>query len=152
MMPVKEDFLSGVIALADEHPERPGRLIKAVWPQIKAAIERGHTLKLIHQRLISDGVRISYRQFTAHVRQLLGKTAKRRETTSQAAATQPTAPPKRSKKERVFSDRSPSISESAGGKASIDAPVLDDPWANVRDRLHTHRPGFQWNDEEVIDR
>lgn len=24
----------------------------------------------------------------------------------------------------------------------------DDPWGNLRDRLHTNRPGFHWDDDE----
>src|SRR5438552_11959396 len=49
---VKNDFLAGVIALAQENPARFVNLIRNGWPEIKAAIDQGHTLKVIHERLV----------------------------------------------------------------------------------------------------
>src|SRR5207247_5507073 len=87
---VKKDFLAGVIALAEENPTKFVNLIRNGWPEIKAAMDQGHTLKVIHQRLAKGGVRISYRLFTLYVRQLLGKPRKPRGKSRKAEL--PTAP------------------------------------------------------------
>ena len=149
-MAVKKDFLSEVIALADERPARAGRLIKIAWPEIKAVMDQGHTLKVIHQRLLKGGVRISYRQFTAYVRQFLGKTPTRpRDKPQQPCTAKSTAPPKRTGKGHVATKDVPTHFEGINRKASAADARADDPWANLRDRLHTNRPGFQWDDEET---
>jgi hypothetical protein len=147
---VKKDFLSGVIALADEQPARAGRLIKITWPEIKAAMDQGHTLKVIHQRLLKGGVRISYRQFTAYVRQFLGKTPTRpRDRPQQPRNAKSTAPPKRPRKRTVATEDVPTHLERINREALAADARADDPWANLRDRLHPNRPGFQWDDEET---
>jgi hypothetical protein len=34
-----------------------------VWPDIKAALDRGHSVKVVHERFVKAGVDISYRLF-----------------------------------------------------------------------------------------
>jgi hypothetical protein len=88
----KRDFLTGIIALGDEHPARFLHLIRDGWPEIKAAIDQGHTLKVIHRRLVEGGVRISYRCFTTYVRRFqrrpeeLGQATRKAEPIPSAAA------------------------------------------------------------------
>jgi excisionase family DNA binding protein len=57
-------------ALCDEHPKRLVSLVRLAWPSIKAALDRGHAVKVIHQRFVKSGVKISYRLFTMYVGQL----------------------------------------------------------------------------------
>src|SRR6266516_2588285 len=66
----KRDFLAGVIALSQENPKRFLSLMREGWPEIKAAIDQGHTLKVIHQRLVEGGVKMTYRCFTTYVRRI----------------------------------------------------------------------------------
>ena len=62
----------GIAVPSDQHPasaleslgrEKPIRLmaqLRAVWPQVEQALQAGHTLRLIHQRLNMAGIQISY--------------------------------------------------------------------------------------------
>src|SRR5215831_1588374 len=61
---------SMLVALCDEEPKMLIRLLRSLWPDIRAAMDRGHTLKVIHERLAQDGISISYRQFCAYVARL----------------------------------------------------------------------------------
>jgi len=53
--------LSPVEALARENPTQLMAQLRAFWPQVQQALEAGHTLRLIHQRLNMAGVPISYK-------------------------------------------------------------------------------------------
>ena len=145
---MKKDFLAGVVALGEENPTRFANLIRNGWPVIKAAMDQGHTLKVIHQRLAEGGVRISYRHFTRYVRQLLSKPRMARDELEKVEP-KITAPAKAEK--RDDSGRDEVVVEVAAGESpsKLDAPS-DDPWGNVRKLLHENRPGFQW-DEDVPD-
>jgi hypothetical protein len=61
------DALGG---LRDENPKRLVSLVRTAWPDIKAAIDRGHSVKVIHDRFVGAGIRISYRLFAMYVGQL----------------------------------------------------------------------------------
>src|SRR5437867_2703380 len=60
-------------SLHRENPTKLISLIRIAWPDIEKALARGHTLKLIHSRLIEDGLRISYCLLSLYVRRLQGK-------------------------------------------------------------------------------
>jgi excisionase family DNA binding protein len=63
--------LAAILAgLRDEDPEKFVSLVRLVWPDIKAALGRGHTVKVIHERFVKGGVDISYRLFALYVGQL----------------------------------------------------------------------------------
>ena len=60
-------------------PERRTTLIDAVriaWPHIKAALDRGHTIKVVHQRLTEDGFHISYRLLASYVKRMRSEASK----------------------------------------------------------------------------
>jgi hypothetical protein len=53
--------------------EKPAKLIKLIglaWPEIEAALEQGHTLRRIHQRLVQSGIPISYSLLTVYVKRI----------------------------------------------------------------------------------
>src|SRR5262245_29290685 len=128
-MGMTKDFLSGVVALADEQPARVGQLIRIAWPEIKAAMDRGHTLKVIHQRLLKGGVRVSYRQFTAYVRQFLKNTpAHPSEEPQQRRSAKSTARPKQREKAHVAREDALVHFESIDREGSDAATTEDDPW------------------------
>jgi hypothetical protein len=111
-------------------------------------MDQGHTLKVIHQGLLKGGVRISYRQFTGYVRQFLRNTpAHPSEAPQQCRTAKSTAPPKQRENAHVAREDAQIHFESIDGEGSNAAATEDDPWANLRDRLHNNRPGFQWDDE-----
>ncbi len=58
--------LSELEALARERPTRLMAQLRRVWPQVQAALDAGHTLRLIHQRLNLAGVPISYKRLSTY--------------------------------------------------------------------------------------
>lgn len=70
-----EDTLPRLGNLLKVRPRRASRLIRLIWPDIQAALEVGHTLKFVHQRLRESGVSISYNQFTVYVSRLRRESA-----------------------------------------------------------------------------
>ena len=52
--------VSAVESLGREKPMRLMAQLRAVWPQVEQALQAGHTLRLIHQRLNMAGIQISY--------------------------------------------------------------------------------------------
>ncbi len=51
---------SAVESLGREKPTKLMAQLCAVWPQVEQALQAGHTLRLIHQRLNLAGIQISY--------------------------------------------------------------------------------------------
>ena len=145
---MKKDFLAGVVALGDENPKRFAKVIRNGWPEIKAAMDEGHTLKVIHQRLAERGVRISYRHFTRSVRQLLATPRTARDESGKAVP-KITTPARAEKRNDSGHDDVVMEVAAAESPGNPEAPT-DDPWGNLRKLLHENRPGFQW-DEEVPD-
>lgn len=64
-------------SLREENPARFVSLVRLAWPDIKAALERGHSIKVIHERFLKSGVRISYRLFAMYVGQLRRENSER---------------------------------------------------------------------------
>jgi hypothetical protein len=60
------------LTLLREHntPEKLMPTVRHLWPDIKAVIERGHTLKVVHSRLAECGIVITYRLLTCYVSRL----------------------------------------------------------------------------------
>ena len=111
--------LSVVSALKNEDPAKVSRVVRLLWKDIQAAIERGHTLKVIHERLAEGGVSVSYRQFCIYVARL------RAQTLANGAA---------------------STSTTQSSTAPPGTVQTHDPLANVRERLIRNRPGFNYDD------
>jgi hypothetical protein len=59
--PPDKQPLSALDALAREKPAQLMAQLRTFWPQVQRALEAGHTLRLIHQRLNLAGVPISYK-------------------------------------------------------------------------------------------
>ena len=53
--------------LRDEEPARLISKIRLVWPEIRAALGRGHTLKRIHLVLEQNGIAIHYQVLSRYV-------------------------------------------------------------------------------------
>src|SRR2546425_4195947 len=63
--------------LREEDPDNFVSLVRLVWPDIKAGLDRGHSVKVIHERFVKGGVDISYRLFALYVGQLRREDAQR---------------------------------------------------------------------------
>jgi hypothetical protein len=119
--------LNRLATLRDEKPRSLMAYIRFAWPEIKAALDRGHTLKAVHERLQECGINIGYRHLASYVGRL-----RRRD-----------APGSRL--------NSPSIELKTGAsespaKAAVQEGRRTDPLANVRERTR-NRPGFNFSDE-----
>lgn len=146
----KRDFLAGVIALSQENPKRFLSLMREGWPEIKAAIDQGHTLKVIHQRLVEGGVKMTYRCFTTYVRRF------RNESASRGMGIRPLAPVIAGTTEKM--EDPPDIPSNAIGSEVLsaesqsdnnpDAPT--DPYETIREHLNRTPRGFHW-EEDVPD-
>jgi hypothetical protein len=66
-------------SLHHENPTKRISLIRLAWPDIEKALARGHTLKLIHSRLVEDGLQISYSLLSLYVRRLQGKESSKKD-------------------------------------------------------------------------
>ena len=150
---MKKDCLAGVVALGEENPKRFAKVIRNGWPEIKAAMDQGHTLKVIHQRLAERGVRISYRHFTRSVRHLLATPRTARDE-SEKVEPKITAPVRTEKRNDSGHDEVVMEIAAPESRGNPDAPVtrhIISPSRNVPasrfdrrtlDSLRTSRIGF----------
>ena len=74
-------------SLHHENPTKRVSLIRLAWPDIEKALARGHTPKLIHSRLMEDGLHISYSLLSLCVRRLQGKESAKKRQHSQFEST-----------------------------------------------------------------
>lgn len=118
-------------ALQDEAPKTRIALVRLVWSEVKAALNRGHSLKATHQRLTDAGLDITYRRLSQCVSRL------RREEKRIGL------PPKVAGKLRVGPDSSAASTRVGDDRISrIEAPeeqrpvqpTTADPLADFRDR------------------
>ena len=118
--------LAKLAALRDENPRKLMRLLRQEWSVIKAALQRGHTLRVVHARLLEYGVEMSFDLLACYVRRL------RRE----EAAGKLRNPPATAGK--------PSEAEGA-----TERRIDRDPMANVRELLVNKRPGFDYDPDNT---
>jgi hypothetical protein len=119
-------------ALHDQEPARLISRVRLVWPEIRTALQRGHTLKRIHALLRENGFSIHYQVLSRYVCRL------RREDAEKQHA------PSRSIAERRPQSNAPSGQDVPRERATTDT----DPLANIRDRLIRNRPGFNYEGGE----
>jgi hypothetical protein len=53
--------------LKNEKPRSKMVFLRGLYPEIAATLQMGHTLKDIHQRLVEDGVEVSYTVFLSYI-------------------------------------------------------------------------------------
>src|SRR5947209_1889367 len=81
-----------------KNPKRSISQVRLLWPDIKAALDRGHTLKALHERLKKGGLSIDYKVLSVYVVRLRREDAKKRK--AEAATV-----PKRQRSELIQSER-----------------------------------------------
>ena len=64
---VKDSSLPCLHLLQSQRPVKPMAQVRAAWAEINAALNAGHTLKVIHQRLGQDGIEISYSTLARYI-------------------------------------------------------------------------------------
>jgi hypothetical protein len=120
-------------ALAEKKPPTKSAQIRRFWPEIRTALDNGHSLKAICECLEADGIIVSVRALGSYI------TRMRRQPDSA-----PRNPPR-------------PVPTAAGGEGSTGADLLrragkeaegaaQDPLANVR-RSQAKRPRFEYRPE-----
>jgi hypothetical protein len=113
-------------AVQGEPPKTLIACIRLAWPDIKAALNGGHSLKAVHQRLPEAGIKISYRRLSEYVGRL------RREEKRFGI------PPKGPQKGLIGSDSSVGDAKPLRIKAPEEQrpvqPITADPLADYRER------------------
>jgi hypothetical protein len=107
------------------------RRCERLWPEIKAALDKGHSLKTVCDCLEVDGIAITVQTLGSYITRI------RRRSLSIEAATEPR--PQRFEEDAEGRDAPPVESNAKAAKPS-------DPLANVRDRLGK-RTGFDYRPE-----
>jgi hypothetical protein len=59
--------LARLRTLREEKPDSKMALIRRAWPNIVAALNCGHTLKCVCERLNEDGVAVDYKTLSAYM-------------------------------------------------------------------------------------
>jgi len=117
-----------LLKLIDEVPKFKSAQIRRLWPQIKAALREGHTLKRIWECLNDDGVQLSYAKLRWHVATLRRLESEGVEIEGGGTEAQVTR----------------SITAPTRTTSDSDAPKRD-PLANLRERMNK-RPGFEFDE------
>ena len=65
-----DDGLPNLSQLLAERPKTKMGQVKAAWPYIRRALDAGHKLKAIWERLRADGVEINYNRLSECVKRL----------------------------------------------------------------------------------
>jgi hypothetical protein len=99
-----------------------------LWPEIKAALDRGHTLKAVCECLEADGIQMSIYTLGSYVTRMRRKSA------------QPLQPPAW----RLPVATNPGVSDR--NNASFEEQRSPDPLANVR-KSEAKRPAFDYRPE-----
>jgi len=108
--------LSAVEALAREQPAQLIARLRAVWPHVQQALNAGHTLRLIHERLNMAGVPISYKVLVVY----RGRIERRKK-----QATRPVS--------KIVASASQVVAESTKPPDGRPSPAFD-PLANLREQ------------------
>ena len=117
-------------ALRAEKPTTAAGKVRWAWPEIKAALDVGHSLTTVHQRLAEVGIEVPYRRLSYYVTRLRGEENER-------AARLPTPAGSSG-----VVDPTPATAKSEQQQQNNSKP---NPLANLR-RLSEQRPGFQWDE------
>jgi hypothetical protein len=120
-------------SLQHENPTKRISLIRLAWSDIEKALARGHTLKLVHCRLLEDGLHISYSLLSLYVRRLQGKESVKKQP-QQFQATKASLPVQAVDRQRE-SLRTDKEKESAPPNSArktplerVEEPALVEPW------------------------
>lgn len=118
--------LSRLRALRGEKPATRMGQIRWAWPDIKAALEVGHSLKTIHARLQESGIEIGYRTLSLYLGRVRKQDAGKPVPQMPGETTPPPVP-------------GPADLPEASAKGKRD------PLASLRE-LNRQRPGFNFDE------
>ena len=131
---MRENARSRLAALGEKKPRTKAAQIRALWPDIKAVLAKGHSLKTVCDCLEADGIAISIQTLGSYITRIRRKSLR-----GEFAASVPSQDfgGRPEKKQNI--DRAPATVEQAADKST-------DPLANVRAKLGK-RAGFDYRPE-----
>ena len=127
-----EDARTRLAALGEKKPATKAAQIRALWPQIKTALDNGHQLKSVCECLAADGIVVSVHSLGSYV------TRMRRKSIASQGTTTP-VPPARGEQSRSTGAEPTSTAVESNEKSH-------DPLANMRERSK-RRSGFDYRPE-----
>ena len=126
---MKPKDVAALAALQEEKPTTRIQLLRRLWPDIRSALELGHTLRAVHDRLTESGTLVSYSQLCGCV--LRFRLEAERDGTGPVTTGRKAATPQ------------PRGRRSDAGRQ--DDESTHDPLANVDELLEGKRPGFNYD-------
>jgi hypothetical protein len=75
--PWNKGFQNRLAALGEKKPERKAAQIRALWPEINVARDKGHSLKTICDCLEAEGIQISVTTLGSYITRMRRKDASR---------------------------------------------------------------------------
>jgi len=131
---MRDNARTRLAAPREKKPPTKAAQIRSLWPEIKAALDNGHSLKAIAECLAADGIALSVRSLSAY----LGRIQKG------SIDTKNLTPPKRV---LAAGNVAPSsTAKPATVSVQVNPDGLRDPLANIRER-QKKRPGFDYRPE-----
>jgi hypothetical protein len=131
---MRENARTRLAALREKKPPTKAAQIRNLWPEIKSALDNGHSLKAITECLAADGIAVSVRSLSAYVGRIQRS----------SIGTNKLTPPNR------VAAAGNVVPSSTGKSATVSAQAnpdgLRDPLANIRERRRK-RPGFDYRPE-----
>jgi len=121
-------------ALSEKKPPTKAAQLRILWPEIKAALDMGHSLKAVCECLEGDGLKMSVYTLGSYVTRMRRRSA-------QIAPLPASAPAANSAEASV---RNPVARE--WSKATIEEHSSRDPLANIR-QSEAKRPAFDYRPE-----
>jgi hypothetical protein len=70
---MRENARTRLAALREKKPPTKAARIRSLWPEIKAALDNGHSLKSISECLAADGIAVTFRELSVYVGRLRKK-------------------------------------------------------------------------------
>jgi hypothetical protein len=107
-------FLPQLRELLNQRPATKMGQIRAAWPHIREALQAGHTLKAVWERLRADGVDIGYNRLSEYI----GRLERRAAGSTTGSVPAP-----------------PQAEKDPGATPRPVPPTKNDPAANLRERL-----------------
>jgi len=126
-----ENARTRLAALREKKPRSKSAQVRALWPEIKAALDKGHSLKTVCDCLEADGIAITVQTLGSYITRI------RRRPPPITRGPLAHDPEDNSKKEQ-------GVAPPAARNRKAAQP--SDPLANVRNRLGK-RPGFDYRPE-----
>ena len=124
---------SRLAALREKKPGTKAAQLRALWPEIKLALDSGHSLKVICDCLAADGITVTEKSLAVYIGRIRKRTVQKAVGTPGATAV-------------IAATLTREQREQNASSAGTAAKKPRDPLANVRER-QAKRPGFDYRPE-----